>query len=371
MKNYEKITRNVYYVKENKAKTLQLSGLEFDADFRTYHDVRARIHEQAEHDWGVAAGLEVIQTGDFGLQVKPGVAIDGSGQVIVLASEDVPPDGNLGVIATRGHARGVAGLRYHPVQFQYARQVALQPKLEWRVFEPTVGLKAQGDLDQESRDKTDKEKIFFFFLTEENGHPYHVVLAVVELEADGKVKGLAPRTPCPLARKLVGVPAGEIRLRRSKATKDGDKETLTDTVAVTVRPTEHGVEIVGATETFRLDVTQTGTQKLAGMTFGATYVKFDQDIQTDKRIDGRDVSEDGKRLDEHLANKQNPHGVTLNQLGPCPQMARRSRSPETSTPPGTSASTRGLDENHRLKVAGNIHCDSISTGTIGEVRRPG
>ena len=28
----------------------------------------------------------------------------------------------------------------------------------------------------------------------------------------------------------------------------------------------------------------------------------------------------------------------------------------------------GPDENHRLKVAGNIHCDSISTGTPGEVK---
>ena len=197
-----------------------------------------------------------------------------------------------------------------------------------------------------------------------------MVLAVVELEEDGKVKSLAPsHADAELARKLVGVPAGEIRLRRSESTtKGGQPPTVGDTVAVTLRPTEHGVEIVGATETFRLDVTQTGTQKLAGMTFGATYVKFDQDIQTDKRIDGRDVSEDGKRLDEHLANKQNPHGITLNQLGPLSAVGKTLKVAGDIDASGYVGINTGPDPNHRLKVTGNIHCDSISTGTPGEVK---
>ena len=107
------------------------------------------------------------------------------------------------------------------------------------------------------------------------------------------------------------------------------------------------MEIVGATETFRFDVTQTGTRKLAGMTFGATYVKFDQDIQTDKKVDGRDVSEDGKRLDEHLANKQNPHGVTLNQLGPL------STDGKTLTASGNVGIGTAPDAKARLKVEGS------------------
>lgn len=75
------------------------------------------------------------------------------------------------------------------------------------------------------------------------------------------------------------------------------------------------MEFVGAADTFRLDVTQTGKQKLAGLTFGAKSIKFDHDILTDSRIDGRRVSVDGQNLDAHLQNKNNPHGITLQQLG--------------------------------------------------------
>ena len=383
---YERIGRTVYAEDPNAdpGPRIKITGFEIENDFLAYHDVRARIHEQAEHDLGVASGLEVVvEDMGFALQVKPGVAVDGSGQVIVLASEDVESAGRLGRINTRRAPADKTPLvspAYVTVRFRTVKgDNSYNTDMSSRRVKPRVQLMAPGDLDDESRDKRDqtsrdkenrKDGETEAPRLADGARPYHVVLAVVELEADGKVKSLAPahsdRNLCPLGRKLVGVPAGEIRLRRSKATKDGDKETVSDTVAVTLRPTEHGVEIVGATETFRLDVTQTGTQKLAGMTFGATYVEFDQDIQTDKKIDGRDVSEDGKKLDEHLANKQNPHGVTLQQLGPLSTDGKTLKVAGDIDASGYVGINTGPDPNHRLKVTGNIHCDSISTGTPGE-----
>src|SRR3954451_14868617 len=85
---FERLERCLYR-KEGEDYLLQrLTGAEFDRDFTSYHDARAMLHEKAEHDSGVAAGLEVTQADAKTLKVDPGVAIDRKGRLIALSDED-------------------------------------------------------------------------------------------------------------------------------------------------------------------------------------------------------------------------------------------------------------------------------------------
>ncbi len=259
MSKFEKIQRNSYAA----LKLLSATGTDFDWDYKNYHDARSQLHEQAEHGWGVAAGLEVEPVQPNQIQVRPGVAIDGEGKLIALSDDDIPPKGNLGWQVTKDFKGSLAY-----VTIEYGTDIKknksiTNKQLDLQVFEPTVSLVAPEDLKDPTK---------------------QLVLAIVELNEDRTLKGLAPAHPqCPYARKLVGVPAGEIRLRRSKAAKDGDKETVSDTEAVTIRPTKEGdgVELAGGSQTVRLDVTGQKDGKpfgLKGMTFGEKGITLDGEL---------------------------------------------------------------------------------------------
>ena len=81
MSKFGKIQRNSY---KTSAELLSATGEDFDWDYEHYHDARSQLHEQAEHGWGVAVGLEVEPVRSDRIQVRPGVAIDGEGKLIAL-----------------------------------------------------------------------------------------------------------------------------------------------------------------------------------------------------------------------------------------------------------------------------------------------
>ena len=87
----EKLERVQYWTVQYKLAMKNITGQEFEHDFDHYHDARAMLHEKAEHDWGVATGLEVRQTGVQQLRVSPGVAIDRAGRLIALSDADAGP----------------------------------------------------------------------------------------------------------------------------------------------------------------------------------------------------------------------------------------------------------------------------------------
>ena len=110
-------------------------------------------------------------------------------------------------------------------------------------------------------------------------------------------------TGAKLFRKLVGVPAGEIRLRRSKATKDGDNETVSDTVAVTLRPTKEGdgVEIDGMAKVKAIDVQDKVSTKDLEVTQNATFRgKNDQNVGITTVV----IDSAGLTLDRSDKNKE-------------------------------------------------------------------
>ncbi len=57
-------------------------------DWAEFHLPMARMHHAALHGRGVAAGLEVsVESGGTELEIQPGVAVDGHGELIALSSE--------------------------------------------------------------------------------------------------------------------------------------------------------------------------------------------------------------------------------------------------------------------------------------------
>jgi len=75
------ITRVHFYPKQY----LRLQDFE---DEQRYHLTRLRQHQIGHHSWGIVRGLELLRNlDDTLLVVKPGVAVDGYGRLLVLNYE--------------------------------------------------------------------------------------------------------------------------------------------------------------------------------------------------------------------------------------------------------------------------------------------
>jgi Chaperone of endosialidase len=175
-------------------------------DWEEFHLPMTRMHHAALHGRGVASGLEVsVQDAGTQVEVQPGVAVNGKGELIALAAEgqaDVGVDrpGEPGQqidppfrLSTAGQQ---SGAHYLCIQFAQALRFTEGScgKLEqtpWLRLLPTTG---------------DAGPI-------EAGEA--VVLAIVEVEAAGvatvrdRLEGLAHR------RQLIGQAASELRIRRT------------------------------------------------------------------------------------------------------------------------------------------------------------
>jgi hypothetical protein len=175
-------------------------------DWEEFHLPMTRMHHATLHGRGVASGLEVsVQDAGTQVEVQPGVAVNGKGELIALAAEgqaDVGVDrpGEPGQqidppfrLSTAGRENGT---HYLCIQFAQALRFTEGScgKLEqtpWLRLLPTTG---------------DAGPI-------EAGEA--VVLAIVEVEAAGvatlrdRLEGLAHR------RQLGGQAIGELRIRRT------------------------------------------------------------------------------------------------------------------------------------------------------------
>ena len=180
-------------------------------DWEEFHLPMARMHHAALHGRGVASGLAVsVQNAGTQVEVQPGVAVNGKGELIALAAEgqaDVGVDrpGEPGQqidppfrLSTAGQQ---SGAHYLCIQFAQALRFAEGScgKLEqtpWLRLLPTTG---------------DAGPI-------EAGEA--VVLAIVEVDAGGvatvrdRIEGLPHR------RQLGGQAIGELRIRRTDTAAD-------------------------------------------------------------------------------------------------------------------------------------------------------
>ena len=182
------------------------------------------------------------------IKVSPGVAIDSQGRLIALSDEDAGGQGIVGTI--------------DPADDEYA---GLGPKACVTIRYWTQDPPQKSKRNKSLTDLRVQPLVSLEDPTTLGDDTDVVVLAVVELGPDRTIKQLAPTLDgVKLARKLVGVPAGEIRLRRSESTtKDGQPPAVRDTVAVTLRPTKegNGVEIDGMAKVKAIEVQDKVTTK--------------------------------------------------------------------------------------------------------------
>jgi Chaperone of endosialidase len=180
-------------------------------DWEEFHLPMVRMHHAALHGRGVATGLAVSgQNGGTQIEVGPGVAIDGNGELIALSAEgqadigvDRPGEAGqqIGPPFRLGTPGREIGTHYLCIQFAQALRFTEGScgKLEqipWLRLLPTAG-----DLGPIEAGEA-------------------IVVAIVEVNADGiatvtdRAEGLAHR------RQLVGQATGELRIVRTKTASE-------------------------------------------------------------------------------------------------------------------------------------------------------
>jgi Chaperone of endosialidase len=180
-------------------------------DWEEFHLPMARMHHAALHGRGVASGLEVgVQDAGTQIEVQPGVAVNGRGELIALAAEGqadigIERPGEAGQqidppfrLVTAGRE---AGTYYLCIQFTQALRFTEGScgKLEqtpWLRLLPTTG----------------------------NAGPIEageaIVLAIVEIDAAGVASVRDRAEGLPHRRQLVGQETSELRLRRTATVED-------------------------------------------------------------------------------------------------------------------------------------------------------
>jgi hypothetical protein len=203
-----------------------LSRNHFD-DWEEFHLPMARMHHAALHGRGVASGLAVsVQEGGTQVEIGPGVAVDGKGELIALsaagqadsggeepgeAGQQIDPPFRLGV------AEREAGTYYLCIQFAQTL----------RFGEGSCG-------------KLEQTPILRLLPTAGETAPIEageaIVLAVVEVDAAGVATVRDRAEGLPHRRQLVGQSGGELRIRRA----DTAAEAVADAAAGTIGARDGG-----------------------------------------------------------------------------------------------------------------------------------
>jgi Chaperone of endosialidase len=180
-------------------------------DWEEFHLPMARMHHAALHGRGVASGLAVsLQEAGMQIEIGPGVAVGGTGELIALSAEgqaDIGIDGpgeadqQMGAPFRLGTAGRENGTYYLCIQFAQALRFAegscgKVEQIPWLRLLPTAG-----DLGPIEAGEA-------------------IVLAVVEINEGvatigDPAEGLAHR------RQLLGQGMGELRIRRTETASEG------------------------------------------------------------------------------------------------------------------------------------------------------
>ena len=185
-------------------------------DWEEYHLPMARLHHAHLHDSGVASGLEVLAVSETNeIEVQPGVAVDGSGELISLSalgeadiSVNEPGEPGKRIVApfrlsTAGHENQT---RYLTVQFSQTPRLT---EGSCGKLEQTPWLRLQASEGEESLANDDNV----------------LVLAIVSVDAQG-VPIVNDRTPSLThRRRLLGQKLNTLQFQRT-AVVDGTVEDV-------------------------------------------------------------------------------------------------------------------------------------------------
>lgn len=226
-----------------------------------YHLRMRRLHNRTLHTWGIAEGLALsAPSGARQVTVSAGSAIDSAGREIVLSANTPTVD-----LSDR------AGKTLF-VTIAYAEQ--------------EDDARTEGGVTGFSRTREAPR----IGVREDSPSPPGVELILGRVVVDG-------------AGTVSAINEGDaVNRRRNAGVVTGDLEarSLTLTNPAVDRSAWPRLSLVTATPR---QVDLQGSLRVTG------------DIAVDGRVDGRDLSVDGTNLDQHLANRSNPHQVTAAQLG--------------------------------------------------------
>jgi hypothetical protein len=180
-------------------------------DWEEFHLPMARMHHAALHGRGVASGLEVsVQDAGTQIEVGPGVAVDGRGELIALSAagqaeigaeqpgesgQQIDPPFRLGVAGRE------AGTYYLCIQFAQTLRFA----------EGSCGKQEQTPVLRLLASAGDATPI-------DAGEA--IVLAIVEVDAAGVATVRDRAEGLPHRRQLVGQSGSELRIRRTETAAD-------------------------------------------------------------------------------------------------------------------------------------------------------
>jgi microcystin-dependent protein len=174
-------------------------------DWEEYHRPLSRMHHAHLHGWGIASGMAVsLVENRTMVEIGPGVAVDGQGEMIVLSSsgqadtsltqpgeadQPKPAPFRLSLV-------GLDGARYLTVEFSERLLFGEGPggKREltpWLRLQPTTGPDAYQD----------------------NGRS--VILAIVTTDEDGTLLVSERNPDLPFGRRLIGTMPATLQLRRT------------------------------------------------------------------------------------------------------------------------------------------------------------
>ena len=217
---YDIIKKNVYFDPPDE---FLHSSRNHAEDLRDFHVPMHKLSNAAAHGRGVAAGLEVTGApGAMEVVIDPGVAIDGVGNLIVLASptstqsnsgrgdispmapgdlEPVPVPVHLPLAAMAGRTVYVT-IQFSEILDPMDGSGGRKVLIPWIRLQPTAGAGAYVD-DGSS-----------------------VILGIAVINAAGNLTSLAASDGAiAFGRATLGVPASEVRVRRSLSTANKLQET--------------------------------------------------------------------------------------------------------------------------------------------------
>lgn len=238
-----------------------LQAEDFEAE-QAYHLDRLRRHNRELHSFGIARGLAVTaEIGQDQIVVHPGSALDREGRQIVLSEGRTVP------LGTSANKTVLVVLAYYesPSDPSTAGDAG-----ETRILEsPRVELVPDDD------DAPDPD----------------LALRLARIQVDGSGRVARHDHDVRVFSGVQLAPETSVEVLRF------ERENVDPSLWPALRSGAQG----------RLDLT--GDFNVSGQ------VGFSGDLTTSGKVDGRDVSADGTKLDGHVADRNNPHATTAQQVG--------------------------------------------------------
>jgi hypothetical protein len=287
---YEYTKRNRYYDPQFTTRYPHLSEHHYQ-DFEQFHLPLLRMHQAHLHDVGIVRGLEVEGApGGTALVIKPGVAVDGRGSLIVLAPTMGSGTQRAG-FAQIGPASSLQQVDVPVSQLTTVGQISQMLYLTIQfaeVLRPTEGSGGRWESVpwlqiQPTRDQNGQ----VLNPIPELATGTALVLAIIITDATGKISELrASDALLPYRRRLAGQEIGALRVRASGLAND----TLAETLAGSILPRSGGgLELQSAA------LSVTGSLSVAGATTltstlsvaGATTLNSTLGVGGDMAINGK------------------------------------------------------------------------------------